>query len=98
MLPTRRIAVQMTKLAVIVPYYQTAPGLLRRAVNSVLTQIDTSNTEIVIIDDTSPSPVMPEIEGLFQNQICKVTILHRTNGGPGAARNTGLDYIAGKAT
>ena len=80
------------KIAVIIPYFQRAPGLLRRAVQSVLDQDGLAGAcvEILIADDASPNPPEPEIAGLSRAGF-EIRILKRPNGGPARARNTALD-------
>jgi succinoglycan biosynthesis protein ExoW len=88
----------MVKLAVIIPYYQRVPGLLRRAVESVLSQTKLGDTEIVVINDSSPHPPHSELADLIHNGRCSIAILNRANGGPGAARNSGLDHVSGRVS
>lgn len=82
----------MTRAAVIIPYYQRKPGLLRVALESIYAQrIDDSVTvDIFIADDQSPHPPETEIEGLSRPGF-RIHIVKRPNGGPARARNTGLD-------
>jgi succinoglycan biosynthesis protein ExoW len=85
----------MPELAVIIPYYQRKAGLLRRAVESVLRSCEPGRFQIVVVDDASPNRPLPEIADFLDNGRCDIAILGRENGGPGAARNTGLDHVAG---
>jgi succinoglycan biosynthesis protein ExoW len=83
----------MNTVAVIIPYYQETPGLLRRAVQSALAQDYPGPLDIVIVDDASPARAAPEIDGLATGPNQTLRLLGRPNGGPGAARNTGLDAL-----
>ncbi|MDC7676438.1 glycosyltransferase family 2 protein [Asticcacaulis machinosus] len=85
----------MKTVAVIIPYYQREAGLLRRALQSIADQNmpQDVHVRIVIADDESPLPVEAAIEGFEVPQGHELVILHRKNGGPGAARNTGLDSL-----
>jgi succinoglycan biosynthesis protein ExoW len=86
----------VTEVAVVIPYFQRQPGILRRSLNSIYEQElprDVS-VRILVVDDASPSPPEPETEGLARAGIA-VTILKRENGGPAEARNTGLDAAEG---
>ncbi len=91
----------MKKIAVIIPYFQRSPGLLRRAVESVLAQDVPGEVgvDVVIADDASPCPPEAEIAGLDRPGF-SVKIIKRPNGGPAKARNTALaaagdaDFIA----
>src|SRR5262249_24923355 len=61
--------------------------LLRQAVASVLTQTHRP-IEIIIVDDGSTDETAREAEALG-NAHPEVRAIHRSNGGPGAARETG---------
>jgi succinoglycan biosynthesis protein ExoW len=82
----------MTKCSVVIPYYQRQPGILRRALDSVFRQSH-ANFDIIVVDDESPSPVEAELDGLAPGDARRITIIRQPNGGPGAARNTGLDSV-----
>ena len=64
------------------------PQLLREAVDSVLAQT-VPDFECVVVDDGSPTPV--EV-----HQDVRVRLVRRQNGGPAAARNTGLNAARGR--
>ena len=83
----------MAELAVIIAYYQTETGLLRRAIESVLCQRAAGRFKIIVVDDSSPNDPAPEISDLLDNKTCEITLIKRVNGGAGAARNTGLDHV-----
>src|SRR6476620_6487484 len=85
----------MAEVAIIIPYFQVTPGLLRRAVESVLRACEPGRFRIVVIDDASPNRPLPEIADLLNNDRCDITIISRENGGAAAARNTGLDHVTG---
>lgn len=80
-------------VAVIIPYYQTSPGILARAVASVLAQDPTPGTElkIVVVDDASPRPAEEDLRGLGPDAAARITVIRQPNGGPAAARNRGLE-------
>lgn len=82
----------MTKCSVVIPYYQREAGILRRALNSVLAQSH-GNFDIIVVDDESPSPASLELVDLSTDERARIRVLTRANGGPGAARNTGLDAV-----
>ena len=67
-------------VAVVVPAYTASPAALRNIVEAC------SNTaEVIIVDDASPQPIEP---------IAGATVIRReVNGGPGAARMTGLEHV-----
>lgn len=83
------------RIAVVIPYFQREPGILRKAVDSVFTQElpDGFEVKIVVVDDESPFPVRRELDGLDPPSPYSITVLSRSNGGPGAARNTALDHL-----
>lgn len=93
----------MRKIGVVIPYFQREPGVLANALASIAAQ-DVKDFEVVVIvvDDASPIPPEQELDA-FAPQSFKgeVRVVRRPNGGPGAARNTGIealvdvaDYIA----
>lgn len=84
-------------VGIIIPYFQKQPGLLRRAVQSILDQDALIRSGIgvliSIVDDGSPSAAMEDIQGLPVPEKVTVMIHKQANAGPGVARNTGLDLI-----
>ena len=79
-------------VSVIVPVYNVAP-YLREALDSVVQQIY-SHLDIIIVDDGSTDG---------SGSICdeyrydpRVTVVHQRHQGVSAARNTGLDHVAGE--
>jgi succinoglycan biosynthesis protein ExoW len=80
-------------ISVIIPYYQTESGILRKSVKSVLAQsvLATNQLQILIVDDESPVPADSEIEGISLPDSCTLRIIRQKNAGPAAARNRGLD-------
>lgn len=78
-------------LTVIVPYYQNKPGILCKALASIAAQKPISMPiHVLVIDDASPVSAESEVNSMAPLG-CKVQIVLQPNGGPGAARNTGLD-------
>ncbi|MES1156706.1 MAG: glycosyltransferase family 2 protein [Alphaproteobacteria bacterium] len=87
----------MLKIGVVIPYYQRDAAVLARALAHVAAQ-DVTDAEIsvVVVDDSSPAPAEAGLTGLGETRLNgAVRVIRRPNGGPGAARNTGLDAIAG---
>lgn len=82
----------MTRVAVVIPYYQRKPGLLRVAFDSIYAQRlpDGVTVDVYVADDQSPHPPEPETEGLSRPGF-QIHIVKRPNGGPARARNTGLE-------
>jgi succinoglycan biosynthesis protein ExoW len=83
-------------IAVIIPFYQRQPGILRKAVNSICAQDITANLLVIVIDDESL--VSAENELAHQTTSDRITLqfTKRPNGGPAAARNTGLECVPTK--
>ena len=80
-------------VAVIIPFYQKEGGILRRAVESILSQVLAPNirVNVIIINDISPVPVAAEVDGLHLPATCTLAVHTMShNGGPGAARNAGI--------
>ncbi|MDP9801228.1 glycosyltransferase involved in cell wall biosynthesis [Arcanobacterium wilhelmae] len=79
---------EFPSLAVIVPAYKVE-AYLRDCVESLLTS-DYPNFEVVIVDDGSPDDT-----GMIADQLAtedpRVRVIHKENGGLGAARNTGVE-------
>lgn len=83
------------KVAVVIPFYQRAPGLLAAAVQSVAAQRVSADViiDIIVVDDGSPISAASETLGDFPEN-CSLRIISRPNGGVAAARNTALDAAA----
>lgn len=79
-------------IAVVIPFFQRRPRLLRRAVESVARQEGIgSQIYVLVVDDESPFSPLSDLEGLVLFDSISIEVLRRPNGGPGAARNTGID-------
>ncbi len=81
-------------VAVIIPFFQRERGILQRALRSVQLQQPHRVAQIIVVDDNSPVPAREELDRLDEALRSRVVVLERPNGGPGAARNTGLDNVA----
>ena len=80
-------------IAVVIPYFQRAPGVLRKALASVAAQHGCPlPVRVIVVDDASPAPPAPEIDAAAL-PAGMLRLIARANGGPGAARNTGLDQV-----
>ena len=78
-------------ISVVIPYYQREPGILRRALASIAAQRDCPlPIHVIVVDDASPAPAASEVESV--DLPCTVQVVAQANGGPGAARNAGLDH------
>jgi succinoglycan biosynthesis protein ExoW len=87
----------MLKVAVIIPYFQRESGILRRSLQSIFGQTINAGIGIeiliIIVDDSSPLPASEDLRMINLPGTIKIKLIERTNGGPGAARNTGLDHV-----
>jgi succinoglycan biosynthesis protein ExoW len=81
-------------IAVVIPYFQREAGVLRRALASVAAQQNLPGPMLVIVvDDASPVPAAGEVAAVHFPAGTHVRVIAQPNGGPGAARNTGLDAV-----
>ena len=80
-------------VAVIIPYFQREPGILARAVRSILQQKACARPHIIVVDDESPVSAESEL-GEFRADIkSTITVIRQPNRGPSVARNVGLDAV-----
>jgi succinoglycan biosynthesis protein ExoW len=80
-------------IGVVIPYFQRKPGLLGRAVRSVLDQDGTRATSVIIVDDDSPVPARAELAALPEAAHGSVRVIEQKNAGVSAARNRALDAM-----
>jgi len=81
---------------IIIPFYQSRPGVLAKAIASVLAQTY-EDWLLIIVDDGSPSPVEKDLAGLSAQQMARLRIIKKPNGGVSSARNAGLDAVSDDA-
>lgn len=82
------------KLSIIIPVYNVE-GYIFRCIESLLNQdLDTSEFEIIIIDDGSTDSSIT-IAKSYQSKYRNVIIFNQENKGVGAARNKGIDLAKG---
>lgn len=84
----------MATVSVIIPYFQRRGGLLARALQSVCAQQLDASIEVLVVDDDSPFKPASEIPEQLPANV-SIRIIEQQNGGPGAARNSGLNAAAG---
>lgn len=88
-------------IAVIIPYFQTKPGTLRRAMTSLLNQSLSpriARIDIVLVDDGSPVPFQDEVAGLNIILPFNLRAVKQPNTGVAGARNTALRSLASDIT
>ncbi len=83
-------------IGVLIPFFQREAAPLRRCLESVVTQIlaPAQRLLLVVVDDESPLSLEEALDGVEIPAPHELVQLTRRNGGPGAARNTGLDYLS----
>lgn len=81
------------RVAVVIPYYQRAQGVLAGCVKSILAQEGPFELDVVIVDDGSPLPAEEDLRvaGCMDP---RVRIVRQPNAGAGAARNKALDSVS----
>lgn len=81
-------------IAIVIPYFQRSPGVLQKALASIAAQQNCPlPLHVIVVDDASPVPAQTEVAAAGLPDSIKVTLITQLNGGPGAARNTGLDAV-----
>jgi len=78
------------KVSVIIPFYAGADWL-EEAVGSAVGQTH-ENTEIILVNDGSPE----DVAGVLDRYSGKIRYFLKDNGGPGSARNLGLENANGE--
>jgi succinoglycan biosynthesis protein ExoW len=85
-------------IAVVIPYFQREPGILLKALRSVLAQQGLEQAgarlDVIVVDDASPVPARDELGGLMAQHPGLIRIIEQSNAGPAAARNKALDHVA----
>ena len=80
----------MPKISVIVPVYNVEKHL-PRCIESILAQTF-SDFELILVNDES-SDNSGQICDEYSMRDNRIKVIHQKNGGPGSARNTGIDYV-----
>lgn len=81
----------MARISIVIAVFNGA-ATVGPAVESVLGQIDSSNREVILVDDGSTDDTQRVLEG-YQNQI---RVVSQSNRGPAAARNAGVAASSGE--
>lgn len=85
------------KLSVIVPVYNVMSTLMR-CVDSLVVQ-DVPELEIILVDDGSTdgsSALCDNIQRQYEDETCRIHVIHQPNGGLSAARNAGIAISTGE--
>ncbi len=80
-------------ISVIIPVYKVEE-YLDRCVSSVVNQTY-GNLEIILVDDGSPDGC-PEMCDAWAERDSRIKVIHKENGGPGQAKNVGIDAANGE--
>ena len=72
-------------ISVIIPTYNRAGGLLEKAIDSVLAQVDV-DFEVLVVDDGSTD----QTKRILDSYGSQIGSFHQKNKGPAAARNLGI--------
>ncbi len=85
----------MIKVAIVIPYFQRKVGILRRALESILAQKLSMDTDItiIVVDDGSPISAISEVEELNIPSPFHLNLIEQANSGVAAARNAGLRNV-----
>ncbi|WP_172122863.1 MULTISPECIES: glycosyltransferase family 2 protein [unclassified Devosia] len=80
-------------VAVVIPFYQKEAGILARALRSVAAQelAGAIKLTVIVVDDASPIRASDELALVRSGFPHELILIEQSNGGPGAARNTGID-------
>lgn len=85
----------LAKVAIVVPIYKVPEKLLRQCIESCINQT-LKEIEIILVDDGSPDNC-GKICDEFATIDNRIKVIHKTNGGLAAARNTGQDAVTAES-
>lgn len=81
-------------LSIVIPHYNLPKPMLTRCVASIIKQeIPEEKYEIIVVDDGSAEPPL-WLSSIFKSS--NIRVIAAEHGGPGAARNRGMEEAAGK--
>lgn len=80
-------------ISIVIPVYKVEQ-YLRECVDSVIAQTY-KNLDIILVDDGSPDKC-PAMCDEYAAKDSRVRVIHKTNGGLSAARNSGIDIARGE--
>ena len=80
-------------IAVVVPFFQRAPGILSRTVRSALNQTGIRDFRIVVVDDASPVRARDELKDVISEVGDRIIVVEQSNTGAAGARNKALDSL-----
>ena len=80
------------KIDVIIPAYNVPDNILFRCLSSIACQDIATELEVTIVDDASTKQNYVEVSKHFENFLKIQVLRYETNGGPGVARQYGIDH------
>lgn len=80
-------------VSIVVPYFNTNECLFKKCIESIANQ-DYENKEIIVVDDGSSIENREKLQNIV-SMYNFVKVIHQSNAGEGAARNTGLSNSKG---
>ena len=80
------------KIDIIIPAYNVKDDILFRCLSSIACQNNKQDLEITIIDDASTEQNYQQIINIFKDYLKINLLTYEKNGGPGVARQYGLDH------
>ena len=82
-------------LSIVVPFHNSAEkcGPLLGVLSGLRPE---DEVELIFVDDGSTDSTLAVLQEFEESANCPVLLIQRENGGPGAARNSGLDRASGK--
>jgi succinoglycan biosynthesis protein ExoW len=87
------MSLQHPVVSIVIPFYQKESGILLRSLTSVAGQITAARLRVIIVDDASPVSAESEVAKCPGLSGIEVIVIRQPNGGPGSARNAGLDSL-----
>ena len=82
------------KIDVIIPAYNVPDHILFRCLASIAHQDIASELEVTIVDDASTKQNYAEVAKNFESMLKIHLLRYETNGGPGVARQYGIDHTS----
>ena len=90
-----RVSGKISKVSVVIPYFQREEGILHGALASVLRQDLPAGVlvDVLVVDDGSPVPARLEVRDLAFQRPFRFIVIPQPNRGVAAARNAALQVI-----
>lgn len=89
---------RQVKVGIVIPFYQRSAGILSRALTSIRNQNLPPDVEleVIVVDDQSPVSAAAEVSSFSNSEKIGWNFIRQSNAGPGAARNSGIEWLADK--